>query len=229
MGPIIQAHGGFICQYFGDGIMALFKDNHDQAVKAAIEMQQALQSYNRKRFAHNRGPIDIGIGLNTGQLMLGVIGDEQRYDTSVISDAVNTASRMEGLTKIFGCKVIVSEKTLQELQFTEDERSDTMGGNYRFLGKVKVKGKDQVLKIYDFYDADTEEVRELKTNTKSLFEKALQLYYNREFGKAADVLKVIAEKFPGDVAANYYMDKCIKYIIDGVDKSWSGVEMMVSK
>ena len=229
MGPIIKEHGGFICQYFGDGIMALFKDNHDLAVKAATEMQRALERYNRKRFAHNRPAIQVGIGLNTGQLMLGVIGDEQRYDSTVISDAVNTASRMEGLTKVFGCRVIVSEKTLMELNITEDEESDTLGGNYRFLGKVKVKGKEKVLKIYDFYDGETEDIRRLKTDTKILFEKGLQLYYDQKFGKAADVFKVILEKYPSDVATNYYMDKSVKYIVDGVDEKWSGVELMVNK
>ncbi len=230
MGPIIQEHGGFICQYYGDGIMALFKDNHDLAVKAAIEMQQALQRYNRKRFARNRQPIQVGIGLNTGQLMLGVIGDVQRYDTSVISDAVNTAARMEGLTKIFGCQVIVSEKTLMKLNIsTETEGTDTLGGDYRFLGKVKVKGKERVLKIYDFYDGQTDDIRRLKSETKAHFEKALQFYFDQEFGKAADLLKGILEKYPGDIATKYYIDKSVKYIIDGVDEKWSGVEEMVSK
>ncbi|MCB0842754.1 MAG: hypothetical protein KDE26_05740, partial [Bacteroidetes bacterium] len=230
MGPIIQEHGGFICQYYGDGIMALFKDKHDMAVKAAIEMQKALQRYNRKRFARNRQSIDVGIGLNTGQLMLGVIGDEQRYDTSVISDVVNTAARMEGLTKIFGCQVIVSEKTLMEMNIsTETKGADTLGGDYRFLGKVKVKGKEQVLKIYDFYDGQTDDIRHLKSQTKTHFEKALQLYYEREFGKAADLFKVILEEYPGDVAAKYYMDKSVTYIMGDVEDNWNGVEEMVSK
>lgn len=230
MGPIIQEHGGFICQYYGDGIMALFKDKHEMAVKAAIEMQQALQRYNRKRFTRNRQPIQIGIGMNTGQLMLGVIGDEQRYDTGVISDAVNTASRMEGLTKIFGCQVIVSETTLMEMNIsTETEGKDTLGGDYRFLGKVKVKGKEQILKIYDFYDGQADDIRRLKSETKAYFEKALQLYYEREFGKAADLFKVILEQYPGDIAAKYYMDKSVTYILGNVEENWSGVEDMVSK
>jgi class 3 adenylate cyclase len=230
MGPIIQKNGGFICQYFGDGIMALFNGKHDDAVKTAIEMQQTLHRYNRKRFANNREQIKVGIGLNTGKLMLGVIGDEQRYDTSVISDAVNTASRMEGLTKIFGCQVIVSEKTMMNLSLLDDPRGpDSLSGSYRFLGKVKVKGKDQVLKIYDFYDGQTNDIRRLKSETKVHFEKGLQFYYDQEFGKAADLFKVILEKYPGDNATQYYMEKSVKYIIDGVDEKWSGAEEMVSK
>ena len=211
IGPIIREHGGFICQYSGDGIMALFKDNHDIAFKAAIEMQHAIQRYNRKRLANSRKPIRVGIGLNTGRLMLGVIGDEMRYDTSVISDAVNTAARMEGLTKLFGCQVIVSEKTLTTLKMNTDANMpETLGGNFRFLGKVKVKGKENVLKIYDFYDGETEEIRQLKSSTKPLFEKALGLYYNQEFGKAADLFKFIIEKYPSDVVTNYYMDKSVR-------------------
>ena len=230
IGPIIREHGGFICQYSGDGIMALFKDNHDMAVKAAVEMQQTIQRYNRKRHAHNRKPIRVGIGLNTGRLMLGVIGDEMRYDTSVISDAVNTAARMEGLTKLFGCQVIVSEKTLKTLQLnTDGSKPETLGGDYRFLGKVKVKGKEHVLKIYDFYDGETEEIRQLKSSTKSLFEKALDHYYSQEFGKAADLFKLILEKYPSDVVTNYYMDKSVKYILHGVEDNWNGVEEMMSK
>ena len=227
MGPIIQSHGGFICQYFGDGIMALFKDKHQLAVKAAIAMQIELEKHNRRREVQNKVPIQVGIGLNTGQLMLGVIGDEMRYDTSVISDAVNTASRMEGLTKIFGSKVIVSEKTLQQM-ILEDETDSTIE-RCRYLGKVQVKGKAKVLKIYDLYGGDTEEVRELKASTKPDFEKALKWYYDKDFGKAADILKDIISVFPDDKATQYYMEKSVKYVIEGVDEKWSGVEEMVSK
>lgn len=230
IGPIIKEHGGFICQYYGDGIMALFKNEHDKAVKAAIEMQKKLRHYNRQRFARNRKPIHVGIGLNTGQLMLGVIGDSKRYDAGVISDAVNIASRMEGLTKIFGAQVIVSEKTLQELElFDKIDGPDTLAGDYRFLGKVKVKGKDKVLKIYEFYDGHVEEIRRLKSETKVYFEQALEYYYEREFGKAADLYKVILEKYPEDIATKYYMDKAVKYVLEGVEENWNGVEEMVSK
>ena len=82
--------------------MTLFVDDHHTAVAAAIEMQKALQNYNRERISKERKAIRTGIGLNTGNLMLGIIGDDNRYDSTVIADTVNTASRMEGLTKIFG-------------------------------------------------------------------------------------------------------------------------------
>lgn len=229
MGPIIEANGGFICQYMGDGFMALFKEKHELAISAAIEMQLALQRYNKKRFVRNRQALRLGIGLNTGKLMLGVIGDKNRYDSSVISDAVNTASRMEGLTKIFGCQVIVSEKTLAEIEAVLLDDLPLSSNSYRFLGKVKVKGKNQTLKIYDFFDGDTEKIRQIKADTKADFEKAIRFYFDRKFGKSADLLKKIAKKFPEDVATEYYLTKAVRYVVNGVDVNWSGVEEIISK
>lgn len=230
MGPIIREHGGFINQYLGDGIMALFKNDHEMAVKAAIEIQQRLERYNKKRSVQNRQVIRLGIGLNTGRLMLGVIGDKGRYESSVISDAVNTASRMEGLTKIFGCSVIISEKTLAEIHLLDSrEAPAAFLKEYRYLGKVKVKGKDQTLKIYDFYGGDSEYFRQMKSATKVSFERAIHFYYHRKFGKAADILKVIAKKFPEDIAIEYYLGKAVEFTIKGVAPDWSGVEEMVSK
>jgi len=233
MGPIIKNHGGFICQYFGDGIMALFKNDHEKAVKAAIEMQNTLNFYNQTRQEQGKQAIQVGIGLNTGQLMLGVIGDQERYDSSVISDAVNTAARMEGLTKIFGCMLIISETTLQEMKEVDNtlKVSTSLASPYayRFLGKVKVKGKKVALNIYDFYDGDPDEIQVLKTATKVDFEKAIHFYFNREFGKSADLLKVVLEKYPDDKAAKYYFDKALHYIVNEVSETWSGVEEMVSK
>ena len=249
MGPIIKNNGGFICQYFGDGIMALFKDNHAQGVQAAIEMQKTLNFYNQTRLEQGKQAIQVGIGLNTGQLMLGVIGDENRYDSSVISDAVNTAARMEGLTKIFGCMLIISEPTLQELLLDDFPSSSNLNSKddaedkslddgkssiepdyaYRFLGKVKVKGKKVALNIYDFYDGNPVDIQQLKTATKADFEKALQLYFEKDFGKAADLLKVVLDKYPTDKAAQYYFDKAVQYVTVGVGETWSGVEEMVSK
>lgn len=243
VGPIIKKHGGFISQYFGDGVMALFKDHHQGAVHASIEIQQTINRYNQTRLEKNKSPFRVGIGLNTGGLMLGVIGDKSRYDTSVISDAVNTASRMEGLTKIFGCMLIISETTKKELlgdsleenlSFRKankeaDSLKDSPSYAYRFLGKVKVKGKQQAINIYDFFDGDPATLRQLKLATKEHFEKALTYYFNKEFGKTSDLLKVVLDKFPQDQAAQYYFDKTLRFVTQGVDATWSGVEEMISK
>ena len=163
--------------------------------------------------------------------MLGVIGDKNRYDSTVISDSVNTASRMEGLTKTFGASVIVSEKTLLELEAIKE--GDTLkvspSLNHRFLGKVQVKGKNKALKIYDFYGGDTPSTQQLKTKTKATFEQGIQHYFDRQFGKAAECFKQVLAENEVDIAAQFYLDKAVQYIVDGVRDNWSGVEEMVAK
>ena len=202
--------------------MALFLNDHASAVQAAVDMQTALAAYNQQRIAKGRQSINTGIGLNTGSLMLGVIGDKNRYDSTVISDAVNTASRMEGLTKTFGASVIISERTLTELAVKDNF-------TYRYLGKVKVKGKNVALKIYDFYGGEDNKLQQLKNRTKSEFEKGIAHYFNREFGKAAECFKQVLAIDKNDKAAQYYLDKAVQFIIDGVADDWSGVEQMVAK
>ena len=97
-------------------------------------MHREIQQYNLKRKSQDRVPIRVGMGLHTGPLIMGIIGDRMRADAATISDTVNTASRMEGLTKFYGAKLLVSETTLQKL-------NDPSQFNYRNLGKVQVKGK----------------------------------------------------------------------------------------
>lgn len=160
--------------------------------------------------------------MNTGKLMLGIIGDEQRYDSTVISDAVNTGARMEGLTKIFGSLIIISEKTLIELPENHDF-------SYRYLGMVKVKGKDDAVKIYDFYEGDGAVEKALKDKTKLKFEERINYYFNRKFGKAANYFKSVVSLNEDDKAAHYYLTKAVKYVVDEVEEGWTGVEEMEIK
>jgi signal transduction histidine kinase/DNA-binding response OmpR family regulator len=115
VGPCIREHRGFIDKYLGDGIMALFPESPVDAVEAALAMQVQLDEFNTHRATEGYPPIKIGIGLHTGSLILGTIGEEKRMEGTVISDAVNLASRLEGLTKWYGCTLIISEQTLKAL------------------------------------------------------------------------------------------------------------------
>ncbi len=101
LGPIIRSNRGFINQYLGDSIMALFPEDPEDALKASILMQQAIQDLNRERMEAGLFPIQAGIGLHTGPLIMGITGDEHRLDAATISDTVNTASRIESLTKYY--------------------------------------------------------------------------------------------------------------------------------
>ncbi|MBM9577648.1 adenylate/guanylate cyclase domain-containing protein [Leptospira sp. 201903070] len=142
MGPIIRKHGGFVDKYLGDGIMALFPDSPDDAVEAAKEMKSALEEHNQSRLERNYDPIRIGIGIHTGVLMLGTIGEEARMDGTVISDAVNLASRIEGLTKEYGVEILLSDESYQKIR---NRKKYT----FQELGRVSVKGKENSVGVYE--------------------------------------------------------------------------------
>ena len=116
MEPAITENRGFIDKYIGDAIMALFGGSADDAVKAGISMLQRLTEYNLTRQRPERPPISIGIGINTGDLMLGIVGGQHRMDSTVISDAVNLGSRLEELSKRYGIPLLISEHTFLRLE-----------------------------------------------------------------------------------------------------------------
>jgi class 3 adenylate cyclase len=142
MGPIIRAHRGFVDKYIGDGIMALFSAQPGDAADAALALRRELVAYNRDRAKAGYDPIDFGIGIHTGELMLGTIGENKRMDGTVISDAVNLASRIEELTREHEVGIAVSEAIYTELQ-GEDRFL------IRFIGRDRVKGKREPVAVYE--------------------------------------------------------------------------------
>jgi class 3 adenylate cyclase len=141
-GPIVRTHGGFIDKYPGDGIMALFPGGPDEALSSALEMRERLVDYNAGRAKGGYAPIRFGIGIHAGPLMLGTIGENNRMDSTVISDSVNTASRLEGLTKKFSKDILVSGRTLGALARPGDYET-------RYLGDEVVKGKAMAVEVFE--------------------------------------------------------------------------------
>lgn len=142
MEPIVNEHHGFIDKYMGDSIMALFHRSPDLAVRAALKMLERLRDFNGERSADGLEPLRIGIGLNTGSMMLGIVGGENRMEGTVISDAVNLASRMEDLNKQYGTSLLISEHTYRRL-------NDPDAFAVRLVDKVQVKGKKEAVEIYE--------------------------------------------------------------------------------
>lgn len=140
MGPIIQKNNGFIDKFIGDAIMGLF-ENADDAVKAGIEMLQYLNKYNQTLKTDGYSPLRIGIGVNTGNLMLGTIGESNRLETTVIGDVVNLASRIENLTKQYKTPLLISE-------YTFDKLKNPSQFSIHLIGQVKIKGKNIPVKVY---------------------------------------------------------------------------------
>ncbi len=222
VGPAIKRNGGFINQYYGDGIMAIFPSRPEDALRGALDALKKLAAYNGDRERKGRQPIHMGVGLHTGKLMLGVIGDEERHDTGVISDAVNTAARVEGLTKMYGASIILSEDCFLGIP-------DIESYGHRFLGRVQVKGRAKALAVYEFYDGEPAEIVALKQQTKGLLAEALDDYFARRFPEAAVSLKKVLEAFPDDKTARRYLENAARFMVQGVDDDWSGVEKMTEK
>ena len=204
--PIIRDRQGFIDKYLGDGIMALFADSADGAMHAAIDMQKRVTTYNIGRLRAGYDPIRVGIGLHTGQLMLGLIGELERMDTSVISDSVNVAARLENLTRRYSIDIIVSEETLDRLE-------DPDQFSWRPLDRVQVKGKMRPVKIYEVFSGDSPEVQELKRQTLGDFKQALELYYARKFTDANLCIAHVLAQNPEDklvpsLSAAYCLGYC---------------------
>jgi hypothetical protein len=175
-----------------------------------------------ERVKLNVPAINIGVGLHTGNLMLGIVGEQERMQGDIFSDAVNLTNRIEGLCKFYGASIVVSEITLNKL---------TNRGDYhtRFLGKVQVKGKDVPISLYEAYDGDPEAIIELKLKTKADFEEGLHLYFEKEFAEAAVFFKKVLKINPQDKTAKLYLERSAQFMVQGVPEDWQGVEAMESK
>ncbi|MEX0290590.1 MAG: tetratricopeptide repeat protein [Flavobacteriaceae bacterium] len=222
MGPLIQNNNGFVNQYLGDGIMALFPDKAAHALQAAIDMQKGIQEYNVQRTKEGNEVIATGIGLHTGSLVMGIIGDVKRNDTAIIADTVNTASRMEGVTKHYGANIIISEASLKSI-----ENREQFG--LRYLGKVRAKGKDNVIGIYECFDGDPKEIIKLKKKTLPDFERGLKHFFANEFPRASALFDKVLSKNSEDLVAKYFVTKCAEYTIAGTPKDWDVVNIMNEK
>lgn len=197
--------------------MALFPESAEDALRAAIEMQKQVSQYNMERRRSNLPPIAIGIGIHSGSLMLGTIGDEQRMEGTVISDAVNLASRLENLTKAYGASIIISEKTLLGL-------ADPTRYNYRFLDKVHIKGRKDLSPIFEVFDGVILETLELKSKTRSSFEWGIHLYYSKKYASAEEIFKNVLEQNNQDKAASLYVKRCQRLQKQGIDERWDDIE-----
>ena len=222
VGPTIRHHSGFIDKYIGDGIMALFPGEPDDAVMASIDMLKAVEEYNKHRKTAGYQPIRIGVGIHCGLLMLGTIGEDERMDGSVISDAVNLCSRLEGLTKIYKASIITSRETLEKLR-------DRDKYHIRFLDSVQVKGKKVAASIYEIYDMDPPDIVKKKDTTKSRLESGTRLYFERRLGDALEVFVSLQREDPEDTLVQMYIDRCKRYMEQGLPEDWDGSDVLLTK
>ena len=222
----IQKEEGMLDKFIGDAIMAVFgtpiahQDDPDRAVRAAISMLRELRNFNALRATRGQKPIDIGVGLNTDQIVTGNIGSPRRMDYTVIGDGVNLASRLEGACKQYGAHILISQNTL-------DMSRDTY--RTRQVDAVIVKGKTEPVQIYEVLDYHTEESFPHMRDVLELFRSGLDLYHQRQWDKAIAEFEHGLELHPHDKAAQLYIERCHAMKLTPPPDGWAGVWVMDHK
>jgi class 3 adenylate cyclase len=222
LGPIIRSNNGFINQYLGDSIMALFPGHPEDALKAAVAMQKAVYELNCKRTSEGLPIIRAGIGMHTGPLIMGITGDEHRLDAATISDTVNTAARIESLTKYYKSPLLLSSETLRQIA-----NYDTY--QLRNLGNVQLKGKFNLLGIIECINGYPDNILHKKTTNLALFNQSMNDYFDQHFENAIQGFRTIIATDADDHTAIFFMANALKYLKNGVPENWTGAEEMLSK
>ncbi|WP_297694429.1 adenylate/guanylate cyclase domain-containing protein [uncultured Eudoraea sp.] len=222
MGPIVRKNGGFIMQYLGDGFMALFPDGSQTALRASVEMHSELKVFNEERAVKDRFPVKLGIGMQNGNLIMGITGDIERLDAAIISDTVNTASRIEGLSKHYGSSILLTDNCKNNL--THPEEFD-----FRYLGPVQVKGKQKPIDLYECINGDSEQLLKHKLATLNTFEEGMKQYFMKEFAMAAVTFQQIVKKERNDSAAKLFLNRSAHMITQETGDDWKGIASISSK
>lgn len=221
MEPVITRHRGIIDKYIGDAIMALFEQGADDALAGAVAMLERLNFYNAGRKRAGYQPIQIGIGLNTGMVMIGTVGGMNRMDSTVIGDAVNLAARLEQANKTYNTQLLISHHTLYDLKQPERYM-------IRFLDRFRVKGKSQPLSIYEVFDNDTEELRLSKCKSMDIFEQAVAYYHLKRVELALPLFQHCIEICPDDLPAHIYLERCYAYQATGQHTGTGELDMLAN-
>jgi class 3 adenylate cyclase len=200
MGPVIRDNNGFIDKYIGDAIMALFEDP-DDAIRCSLAMVDMLEQFNAGRRASGQEPIAIGIGLNTGSLMLGTIGEQHRMDGTVISDAVNLGSRIESLTKVYKVGILIS-------QYTYERLADPQAYDIRPIDIVVVKGKTRPVTIFEVFEHNSQSDRFAKARTRELLLSGVDALHHHDAAAARRHFEESLALLPEDPAATNLLKAC---------------------
>lgn len=222
MTPIIRENKGFVNQFLGDGIMALFPESPSDAVNAAVAMTLVLPNFNREIETKGFAPVSVGIGINTGDAMICVLGEEERMDASVVSDTINTASRVEGLNKYYKTKLLISEAVFQQLTNTDKYL-------IRRVDKVVLKGKTKGMYIYELAPLPSDEVLADELNYFHLFNEAFEFYERGDFNNSEQAFKLCLKQKPTDSVAEILLERSVGFQKTGKPKDWDGTMTLLEK
>ena len=223
MTEIVFKEEGTLDKYIGDAIMAIFnaplelKDHPARACTVALNMARKVPELNKKWAKMGRPPIAIGVGLNTGEAVVGNMGAELRFDYTAIGDAVNLASRLEGQTKTYGVDIIASEHIYRACK-------DSF--IFRDIDYIKVKGKEEASGVFHLMGFKGEED---KIALAGLFKDALVSYRKGDFNIAKAAFEDILSKHPDDGPSAVYIGRCGEYIETPPPSDWDGVYVAKTK
>lgn len=211
---------GTLDKYIGDGVMAFWGapiDDIDHALhacKAALNIQSSLAELNSKWKDEGKPELVTRIGINTGRVVVGNVGSEDRLNYTSLGDQVNLASRLEGINKLYGTTIAVSE-------FTYKKTKDIF--NFRLLDKVAVKGKTQGVYVYELLGSKTDKEYDLKLEQYNKeFYQAISLYFKGEWKDGLELFNLLGDKYPGDKIIKLFVKRCSDFIISP-PKNWDGI------
>ena len=222
IGPEIHKEEGIIIKYLGDGLMAVFPNGVRSSLKASIEILRGVHEYNREHGLEGNKAVRFGIGLNYGSMMLGMMGEWNRIQGDVLSDAVNLGARVEGMTKKYGVELLLTHTALEALESPEEFQ-------VRLIDRVKPKGKNVPVTVYEVFDADPIDRIAKKKATREKLHKSIALYQKQEFVKATKILSEALQQDPEDRALQLYLERCQERARLGQSSDWDGIEVLKSK
>lgn len=222
MNEPIHKNLGFIDKFIGDAIMALFDHptgtNQQKAIdslQAAIDLRTAIDLYNQHRQNSSYPPISVGIGIHFGPVIFGTVGSEDRMDTTVIGDSVNIATRLEALTSYYQADIIVSEQTLETANV--ESRYEA-----RLLDWVRVKGRQQPLKIYEIIEHQAVDVQRRKRQTSQFVEAGLEARIAKNWSAALSNFEQALAIAPDDRLIHHHIKLCKELETQVLSTQWDG-------
>lgn len=229
MCEIITDHGGVVDKFIGDAILAVFgapkswPDNARRAVETALAMSRALEDFDTKGIVLPPEGLDIGIGVHMGAAIVGTVGSSSKFDYTVIGDTVNLASRLEGLTKNYQIRMLVSESVVNCIEVNKQAVSCV---RFREIERVIVKGKEEPTLIYMLEDS---RLHALDDTEYDLYKKALAMYNLRNWQTAAEYFDRILLTKPQDPVCLMFARRCSEFLARPPDAGWDLVQRYLTK
>ncbi len=222
----VFTYEGTLDKFIGDAIMAVYGaplplQNHAwAAVQSALDMRHRLAIFNAERLQQHHPAVRIGIGISSGEVVSGNIGSQRKMEYTVIGDGVNLSSRLEGVTKQYGCDIVLSEHTY-------DLCEDLIW--VRELDKTRVKGKNEPVSIYELIDFKKNPLDQTAQDFLALYQEGRAAYTGMQFKQAIALFEKAAQLRPSDRAVDIHINRAQAYLQNPPPADWDGVHTMTTK